>query len=110
MPKYRQNKKKQIADFFKQIARRPFVAFFPLLLVSAVLAVYVSYNFQQPSLSSGVNGSVPSEKTVFDAVKAENYRKIFLALEKRGKDYLQSSGSDYPDVFRSAEELTKIQK
>jgi len=78
---------KKIFQFFKGMAQRPFMVFVFLLAVAAFAAGWIFLNFQQLYFFDDGQAVQIEDSGVFSKTKAEKYRKVFLILEQREKEY-----------------------
>lgn len=81
-------------NFFRGMARHPFIVFLFLFAIAAAVAGGVFVNFQNLYLSSDNQGqAAPAVAASFDHSKAEKYRKVFSIIEQREKDYQEQAAT-----------------
>jgi hypothetical protein len=86
-------------DFFEKIARKPYKAFFALLLLFALLSGAIFFDLKKNADSPRAQDEI-ADKNLFDSAAADRYRQVFEIIDRRRADYLRADGSLYPDVFR----------
>jgi len=86
-------------DFFEKTARKPYKAFFALLLFFVLLSGIIFLDLKKVEDSPRSQGQI-IDKNIFSPALDAKYRQAFEIINQRRANYRQADESLYPDVFR----------
>lgn len=93
------NKKKTItfATALKALARRSFLVFWALFLLSMTITILIIADYQ--SADYGSVGQA-ANKELFGAEQIKRYQEVFSTMKQRQNDNAAAASSTYPHIFK----------
>jgi hypothetical protein len=107
MQKNNLSKMGRIVNLFREVAQRPFMPFFMLIMIAAAIAVCIFFYFQNPDLSGASQDQPAPAPDSFGIAKAQKYLKIFSIVEQNKNNYDQTATSTDPNELKSVPGLAR---